>query len=98
MATTVSKRYDAAMAKREDDGAAHHLVGVLRIDAETNRQRDGLIEVRELELLHERQRVCEKVRPVFDLHLRCCVLFPVCSHGLNQPHQGPLTGPFQPPS
>jgi hypothetical protein len=69
-----------AEAVREDDGAAHHLVGVLRIDAEPDRQRDGLVELRELELLHERERVCEQVGLVLDLLLCRRVFLAVCSH------------------
>ena len=56
-----------AEAVRQDDGAAHHLVGVLRIDAEANRQRDGLVELRELDLLDQRQRVRERIGLVLDL-------------------------------
>ena len=50
-----------AQPVRQHDGAAHHLIGVLRIDAETNRQRDGLVELRELDLLNERQRLVQRV-------------------------------------
>ena len=39
-----------AEAVRQDDRAAHHLIGVLRIDAEPQRQLDGLVELRELDL------------------------------------------------
>ena len=38
-----------AEAVRQDDGAAHHLVGVLRVDPEPNGQRDGLVELGELD-------------------------------------------------
>jgi hypothetical protein len=43
-----------AEAVRQHDRAAHHLIGVLRIDAEPQRELDGLVELRELDLLHER--------------------------------------------
>ena len=35
-----------ARAVRQDDRAAHHLVGVLRVDAEQHRDVDGLVELR----------------------------------------------------
>ena len=40
-----------AQPVRQHHRAADHLVGVLRIDAQANRQPDGLVELRELELL-----------------------------------------------
>ena len=69
-----------AQAVRQDDRAAHHLIGVLRIDAEANRQRDGLVELGELDLLDERQRFVQRVRPVFDLLSRRRVFLAVFSH------------------
>ncbi len=53
-----------AEAVRQHDGAAHHLVGVLGIDAEPQRQLDGLVELRELDFLHERDRVFDRVGPI----------------------------------
>jgi hypothetical protein len=37
---------------REHDRAAHHLVGMLRVDAEAKRDFDGFVELRKLHLLH----------------------------------------------
>ena len=53
-----------AQAVRQHDGAAHHLVGVLGIDAEPQRQLDGLVELRELDFLHERDRLFDRVGPI----------------------------------
>ncbi len=47
---------------REHDRAADHLVGVLRIDAEAKRQLDGLVELRELHLLHQGNGFFDRVR------------------------------------
>ena len=52
---------------RQHDRAAHHLVGVLRIDAQAQRQLDGLVELGELDLLHERDGLFERVRPIGNL-------------------------------
>ena len=49
---------------REDDRAAHHLIGVLGIDAEPQRQLHGLVELRELDFLHERNRVLDRITPI----------------------------------
>ena len=60
--------------------AADHLVGVLRVDAQTDRQADRLVELRELELLNQRERFFQGVWPVFDLLFRRGVLLAVSSH------------------
>ncbi len=48
-------------AMRQDDRAAHHLVGVFRIDPEPQRHVDGFVELDVLRLLHERDRVFDRV-------------------------------------
>ena len=53
-----------AEAEWQDDRAADHLVGVLRIDAQPQRELDGLVELGELDLLHERHRVFDRIRPI----------------------------------
>ena len=45
----------------EDDGAAHHLIGVLGIDAQAQRQFHGLVEFRVFDFLHERDRVFDRI-------------------------------------
>ena len=47
-------------AVRQHDGAAHHLIRVLGIDTEPKRQLDGFVELRELDLLHERDRLDDR--------------------------------------
>ena len=49
---------------RQHDRAAHHLVGVLGIDAEPHRQLDRLVELGELHLLNQGNRLLDRVRPV----------------------------------
>ena len=46
-----------AGAVREHDGAADHLIGVARVDAETNGDVDGLVELRLGHLVQERGRL-----------------------------------------
>src|SRR5262249_25171413 len=53
-----------AEAVREDDRAADHLVGVLRVDPETERHVDGFVELREFRLLHQRDGVLDRVGPI----------------------------------
>jgi hypothetical protein len=65
---------------RQHHGAAHHLIGVLGIDPESNRQRDGFIKFRELDFLHERQRIFQRVGPVFNQTARRRVFLAVSSH------------------
>ena len=69
-----------AEAVRQHDRPAHHLVGVLGIDAQANRERDGLVEVRELHLLHQRQRLVERVRAILDLCTGGGIFLPVLLH------------------
>ena len=71
-----------AQAVRQDDRAADHLVGVLGIDAQAHRELDRLVELRELDLLHQRQRFGERVGPILHLRLgrlellaHCCFAF-----------------------
>ena len=51
-----------AEAVRQHDGAADHLVGVLGIDAKPQGELDGLVELRELDFLHERNRFFDRIR------------------------------------
>jgi hypothetical protein len=52
---------------RQHDRAADHLVGVLRVDPQAQRDLDRFVELRELHLLHEGNRVLERVRTIGDL-------------------------------
>ena len=55
-------RVGLAGAVRQVDGAAHHLVGVLGIDAEADGEVDGLVELRrDLQLRQERERLVDRV-------------------------------------
>jgi hypothetical protein len=66
---------------REDDRAAHHLIGVLRVDAQAQRYFDGLVEFRELDLLHERHRFFDRIGPIDrDLRPRRSEFFSVFLH------------------
>jgi hypothetical protein len=66
---------------RQDDGAAHHLVGVLRIDAEAQRQLDGLVELGELHLLHRAGSLLRSSRSIGrDLRARSRELLSALSH------------------
>ena len=51
-----------AQSVRQHDRAADHLIGVLRIDAETGRQLHGLIELRVFDLLEQGNRVLNRQR------------------------------------
>jgi hypothetical protein len=48
---------------RQNYRAANHLVGVLGIDAKTQGQIDGLVELRKLNFLEQRYRVFQHVGP-----------------------------------
>ena len=63
------------------DGAAHHLVGVLRVDAEPQRQVDRLVELRVLDFLHERDRFLDRVGASLGNRRPCSgELLPALSH------------------
>ena len=64
-----NRQHPLALAEpvRQDDRAADHLVGVLGIDAEAKRELDGLVELRELHLLHEGNGLLDRVRTLGDL-------------------------------
>ena len=51
----------AAGAVRQVGDAAHHLVGVARIDAEIERDLDRLVELRDRPLLHHLHRISERI-------------------------------------
>jgi hypothetical protein len=61
-----NRQHPLALAQpmRQDDRAADHLVGVLRVDAEAKRDLDGLVELRELHLLHEGDGLLDRVRTI----------------------------------
>jgi hypothetical protein len=63
-------RLAGAEAVGQDDRAAHHLVRVLRIHPQPHRDLHRLVELGELDLLDQGNRLLEQVRPVFDLALR----------------------------
>src|SRR6476660_4580198 len=73
-----------AEAVRQDHGAADHLVRVLRIHAQPQGQLHGLVELGELDLLHERDRVFDRVGPIGrDLRARSRELLAALSHRLS---------------
>jgi hypothetical protein len=46
---------------RQNNGSAHHLVGVLGVNAQTHRQIDGLVKLRKLHFLNEWYRIDQGV-------------------------------------
>ena len=69
---------------RQHDRPTHHLVGVFGIHAQTERHLDGLVELRELDLLHERDRVFDGIGPVGgDLRARCREFLAPFAHRLS---------------
>ena len=54
---------------RQNDRAAHHLVGVLGIDSQPHRDLDGLVKLGILHFLQKRNRVLQNIRALLD----CCV-------------------------
>ena len=60
---------------RQHDGAAHHLVGVLGIDAEAHVQFDGLVELGKLDFLDQRNGFFKRVRLALHLIERSRILF-----------------------
>ena len=65
---------------REHGRAADHLVGVLGINAKKDRKLDRLVELRERDLLEQRERLVQLVRARLDLPGRCTVLLAVFGH------------------
>jgi hypothetical protein len=68
---------------RQDDRAAHDLVRMTRIHAETDGDLDRLVELREGRILHELQRItraCDRVLPVRHEAGCLCELLPVLRH------------------
>ena len=53
-----------AGASWQADGAAHHLVGLARVDAEADCDIDGLVELRRSHLLDDAERFSRRVEPV----------------------------------
>ncbi len=54
---------------RQHDRAADHLIGVLRIDAETRGQLDGLVELREFDFLEQGDCILDAQRMLRNLLL-----------------------------
>ena len=74
-----TNRLAGAMGQRHD--AAHHLVRMARVDAEADAHFDGLVELRLGPLLHQRDRLAQRIRPVaVDLLLGLPQPFPVLRH------------------
>ena len=65
---------------RQHDRAAHHLIRVLGIDTQADRQRDGLVELGELQFLEQRQCFLQPVGALFDLLARREVFLPALPH------------------
>src|SRR6185369_11013968 len=79
---------------RQVDHAAHHLVGMARVDAEIDRHLDGLVELGAGALLEHLDRLVQgiglaAVDPFARLVHALCNL----CHRLNPPPPGPSTGP-----
>jgi hypothetical protein len=55
---------------RQNDRAAHHLVSVLRIDAEAQGDLDSLVKFREFNFLQKRNRILQSVGALFDCGMR----------------------------
>src|SRR5262249_13480811 len=69
-----------AGAVRQDDRAAHHLVGMLGVDPEQKRQLQRLVEAGELDLLDQRDRLVQGDRLRRHLLLRRRVLLAASPH------------------
>jgi hypothetical protein len=66
---------------REDDRAADHLVGMLRVHAKAHMHLDGLVELGKLDLLDEGNRLFQRVRLTVDLLEGSTILFSsIASH------------------
>ena len=63
-----------AGAVRQHDGAAHHLVGVPGVDAETERDLDRLVELGVVHVAHQLHRLAELVAALLHLRLGLMVL------------------------
>ncbi len=61
-AAITSTRTDFPVPAGQHDRAAHELVGVARIDAETHRHLDGLVELGEGRLLDDLERLARLIR------------------------------------
>ncbi len=73
----------APRAVRQRADAAHHLVGVARIDAEIHRDLDGLVELRLRPVLDELHRLFERVELLaVDGRERVAEPFAGLAHGL----------------
>ena len=72
--------FGLAGAVREHGRAADHLIGVLGIDTEKHRELDRLVELGVRDLLEQRERFVQLVRPLLDLLGRCTILLAVFGH------------------
>ena len=89
-----NRQHALALAEpvRQDDGAADHLIGVLRIDAKAKRELDRLVELRVFHLLHQGNRILDRVRTRWNL-LPCGSEFLAClTHGLPRWCERPTSG------
>ena len=78
-----------AQPVRQHDRAAHHLVGVLGIDAQPDGHFNRLVELGELHLLDERQRLFQGVGTILHLGLRRLELLPHYSFASSASHPAP---------
>jgi hypothetical protein len=62
-----------AQTVRQNHRAAHHLVGMLRVDAQAHMHLDRLVELCELDLLDQRNRFLQSVRLGLDLRRGGCI-------------------------
>ena len=83
-----------AGAVRQIHRAAHHLVGMARVDAEIERDLDGLVELGRGGLLDQRHRVGERIRLLaVDLRLGGAQPLALASHDVTPPPRCPSSGP-----
>ena len=75
-----------AGAVRQHDAAAHHLVGVARVDPQAHVRLDRRVELGDRGLTHQRHRLGGRVHPaVLERRSGVAVLLPVPSCHLNSP-------------
>ena len=93
-----------AESMRQHDGATHHLVGVLRVDAQPHHELDRFVELRELDTLHETDGLAELVEPILDLGGRVFEVLAVLPHAVlpvtlrrRYPWTVPCRRPSRPP-
>jgi hypothetical protein len=75
----------------QNDCAAHHLVGMLGIDAEPHRDFYGLVELGVFDFLQERDCILQSVRPGFDRSSRLGNVLSSFPHCFLVSHRGSLS-------